>query len=294
MKVLIFSLGVKGFNVVRALFESVIPLSICCVIGEDSGVADDYGLKLIAYCRCHGIKYFVRKKEEYDVVEYSYYLAVGWRWIIDDIPSEKLIIFHDSLLPKYRGFAPLVNALLNREHVVGVTALLGADKYDTGNILLQKEMEVNYPTTIQNEIQRISILYADLALELFAEINSSDFDGCGYPQDKKSATYSLWRDEDDYRIDWFKSADDILHFINCVSYPYQGATAMLNGSIVRIGKASVKADVTIENRTPGKVIFLESNCPVVVCGTGILLIEDIRDENGDLMLPLKYFRSRFH
>lgn len=294
MKVLIFSLGIKGFNVVKALFESKIPLSICCVIGEDSGVVDDFSLKLIAYCRRHGIKHCLRNNSEHDADEYDYFLAIGWRWIIGDIPPNKLIIFHDSLLPKYRGFAPLVNALLKRERVTGVTALLGADEYDKGNILFQKTMEISYPTTIEKEILRISFAYADLALELFARLSNNDFNRFGYPQDQKDATYSLWRDEDDYRIDWEGSANDITHFINCVSYPYRGASAVLNGSIVRIIKATARADVTIENRVPGKVIFMESNHPIVVCGSGLLAIEDIRSENGELMLPLKQFRSRFY
>lgn len=294
MKVLIFSLGVKGFNVVKALFQASLVQSICCVIGQDSGVTDDYSSELICYCNQHGIKYLLRNDLAYKKDDYDFFLAIGWRWIIHDIPPTKLIIFHDSLLPKYRGFAPLVNALINREPVTGVTALLGADEYDRGNILLQKTMAIAYPTTIENEILRISAVYVDLAVELLARLNDDNFNKCGYSQETKEATYSLWRDEEDYRINWNNDANNIMHFINCVSYPYRGAAAILNGSIVRIRKARIMEDIKIENRTPGKVVFIESNFPVVVCGIGLLVIEDLRSEDGEPMLPLERFRSRFY
>lgn len=289
-----FSLGVKGFSVVKALSESPYASSIFCVIGQDDGLVDDSSGTLASYCDQHEIKYSMRGDVSYDKDDYDLFLAVGWRWIIRDIPQEKLVVIHDSLLPRYRGFAPLVNALINKEKTTGVTALLGAEEYDRGNILLQKSLNIAYPTSIEREIQRISILYADLAVELLFKLNNGLIHRYGYPQDENEATYSLWRDEDDYRIDWNDDANNIEHFINCVSFPYKGAAAMLNGSIVRIIKAWAKIDIKIENRLPGKVIFVESNLPVVVCGKGLLVLEDVRNDNGESILPLKSFRSRFY
>lgn len=294
MNILIFSLGEKGFSVVKALSESTNIHSIYCVIGQDDGVNDDQSTKLSAFCELHGIRYCLRKNISYVVDDYDLFLAVSWRWIIKDIPQEKLIVFHDSLLPKYRGFAPLVNALINKERITGVTALLGAEEYDKGNILIQKSLDIAYPTTIAHEIQRISIAYACLAVELVSKLNSGALNRAGYPQDEKKATYSLWRDEDDYRINWNDGASNIEHFISCIGNPYKGASAILNGITVRILKAHARADIQIENRSPGKVVFVESNLPVVVCGSGLLTLEELRDECGDSMLPLKSFRSRFY
>lgn len=291
---MIFSLGSKGFAVVKALSESSCAQSIHCVIGQDVGVTDDYSSILKDYCDQRTIRYSYRNNVSYNKDDYDLFVAVGWRWIIRDIPQDKLIIFHDSLLPKYRGFAPLVSALINKENVTGVTALLGAEKYDTGNIILQRRLNVVYPTNIEREIQRISIVYAELAVDLFSKIDNKSINLAGYQQDEKEATYSLWRDDNDYRINWNDDANNIEHFINCVSYPYKGASAVLNGSMVRITKASALADIVIENRSPGKVIFMESDFPVVVCGRGILMLQEIRNEQGDSVLPLKYFRSRFY
>jgi methionyl-tRNA formyltransferase len=294
MNILIFSLGEKGFSVVKALTESTSVHSIYCVIGQDDGVDDDHSSRLADFCDQHGIAYSLRKDIAYEKNDYDLFLAVGWRWIIRDIPHEKLIVFHDSLLPRYRGFAPLVNALINKERITGVTALLGAEEYDRGNILLQMSLDINYPTTIEREIHRISIVYASLAVELFTKLNNGAINRTGYLQDEKEATYSLWRDEEDYRIDWNDDANYIEHFISCVSRPYRGASAVLNGATVRIVKARAKTDIKIENRSPGKVVFVEANLPVVVCGSGLLVLMEVRNEHGESMLPLKYFRSKFY
>lgn len=293
MKILIFSLGLKGFSVVKALVESSSAQTICCVIGQDKGVTDDCSAELANYCDARNIQYSFRGNVIYDKDDYDLFLAVGWRWIIRNIPQEKLIVFHDSLLPRYRGFAPLVNALINKESETGVTALLGTEEYDRGNILLQKKLNIIYPTNIQREIHRISILYGELAVELFSQLNSETIDRIGYPQDEKAATYSLWRDEGDYRIDWSDDANSIEHFISCVSRPYKGASGILSGATIRIFKALARPDVKIENRSPGKVVFVDANLPVVVCGSGLLMLTEVQDEHGESMLPLKSFRSRF-
>lgn len=291
---MIFSLGVKGYSVVKALVESSSAQTIHCVIGQDEGVIDDCSSELTSYCDRREIGYSFRKDIIYAKDNYDLFLAVGWRWIIRDVPQEKLIVFHDSLLPRYRGFAPLVNALINKERITGVTALLGAEKYDTGNILLQKSLDIIYPTNIEREIHRISIVYANLAVELFTKLNNGTMNKTGYPQDEKEATYSLWRDEEDYRIDWNDDANNIEHFISCVSRPYRGASAVLDGATVRIVKARARSDIKIENRSPGKVVFVEANLPVVVCGSGLLVLAEVRNEHGESILPLKYFRSKFY
>ena len=293
MKVLVYCLGQKGFRLVEALVKNFVTLKISCVIGKDVGVSDDYNENIKKLCTQNKIDIIERDNLIAVNNKFDLFLAAGWRWIIRDIPHQKLIIFHDSLLPKYRGFAPLVSALINRETKVGVTALFGLDQYDCGNILLQKSLDVHYPTTIGNEIDRISVIYAELAVELVAKFISGQNSIVGHQQDEHEATYSLWRDEEDYRIDWNADSSDIVHFINCVGNPYRGASAILNGELVRILKATSISDVKIENRVVGKVIFNQKTGPIVVCGKGLLAIEDMRNDLGEYILPLSSFRSRF-
>ncbi|RCV91604.1 methionyl-tRNA formyltransferase [Billgrantia montanilacus] len=293
MKILIFSLGEKGYRVVKALSEKKDKHAYVCVIGHDGAVEKDFSSDLTDFCIRNKIEYYIRKRFTYDISGYDLVLAVGWRWLIRGVSEEKLIVFHDSLLPRYRGFAPLVTALINKEKETGVTALFGGKNYDTGNIVLQKKMSITYPTTIAAEINRISTVYSDLAVELVEKYSENNNIIASYEQDESKSSYSLWRDEEDYRINWDSDAKDIEHFISCVGYPYRGATSLLDGKKIRIIKAKARADVTIENRNPGKVIFLESGLPVVVCGSGLITLIDICGEYGESLMPIKSFRSRF-
>lgn len=292
MRFIIYSLGLKGFNLIKALSESSLDISFHCVIGRDKGVANDYSDTLANYCKENGIKFSFRGNEKFQVTDFDYALAVGWRWIIHNIPDRKLIVFHDSLLPAYRGFAPLVNALLNKEKQIGVSVIFGVEDYDKGDIIAQKSIKVTYPTNIENETKRIAEVYADLAFILISKLITNN-KIISETQVEARATYSLWRDEDDYRINWQLCASDIQHFIDCLGHPYMGASTTLNGLLVRIFKARVMDDVNIVNRSPGKVIFVKDGNPVVVCGQGLLLIEEGRYSDGDSLLPLPAFRSKF-
>ncbi|MCA3185297.1 MULTISPECIES: formyltransferase family protein [unclassified Cupriavidus] len=285
-------LGTKGYAVLRAVKERSRAVIVCCVVGADPGVDDDHGDEIIAYCERHGLPYIARGQAAPAMAGADYVVAAGWRWLVTNVPEHRLIVFHDALLPRYRGFAPLVNAMLNREPAVGATALLGAREYDRGNILMQKPLAVSYPARIGDVIDAMSMVYADLVVELLDALEAGTVT-VGEPQDESMASYSLWRDEDDYRVNWSASADDIAHFIRCVGAPYRGASARLKEKIVRIHGAEPLDDVRIENRAYGKVIFVQGTHPVVVCGSGLLRLMDVTDDQGVSLLPLKSFRSRF-
>jgi len=285
-------LGLKGLRTIEALGESGLPIQLCCQIGRDPNIQDDYSAQIAEYCREREIPFAFRGDANSSIDSASFVLAVGWRWMIRDIDEKKLLVFHDSLLPRYRGFAPLVSALLNREPEIGVTALFGADEYDRGDIIAQCKMAVSYPTTIQREIDRISHLYARLSVMTISTLLENP-SGRGSPQNEKLATYSLWRDDEDYRINWSNDADYIQHFVACLGFPYLGASTFANDRLIRILTCSAMNDVNIENRTPGKVIFLENNLPVVVCGKGLLKIDRAIYDDGEDALPFSTFRILF-
>jgi methionyl-tRNA formyltransferase len=82
--------------------------------------------------------------------------------------------------------------------------------------------------------------------------------------------------------------------VDAVGHPYRGASALVDGRLVRIVEARERADVRVENRVPGKVIFMEQGRPVVVCGEGLLKVESMVDDaTGASLLPLGKFRLRF-
>jgi methionyl-tRNA formyltransferase len=99
------------------------------------------------------------------------------------------------------------------------------------------------------------------------------------------ATYSLWRDEEDYRIHWSTDAARIKRLIDSVGTPYKGASALMETRRVRILDAAVEPDIQVEDRKPRKVVFLREGSPIVICGRGLLRITDMRDDATGNTLP---------
>lgn len=258
------------------------------VIGKDNGVVEDYSTQIEDLCNINRIDYYYRGEfiPEFD----GYKFAIGWRWMIAD--SQQLIVLHDSILPKYRGYAPLVSMLINGEETIGVTAMLANEEYDRGNIIGCHTEKIQYPMKVKKAIEIISRLYAQLVLQITKSIFSNE------PlnekkQNENEATYSLWRDHYDYFINWNDSAERICRKIDAVGFPYQGARTLMDGKLIYIDDAKYYGDLAIANRDVGKVISIMDGNPVVVCGEGLVIIVEARTAEGHSILPLRKLRTRF-
>jgi len=287
-KITLFLMSEKGFLVLRKLSETHRSLISLVVVGKDLAIKHDYSKEIEQLCLSCNIP--VVNREGYKG-GFIYGLAVSWRWMIND-EHGKLIVIHDSLLPKYRGFNPLVSSLIAGDERIGATAIWANEDFDKGDIILQEFTDIDYPITIQKAIEVIGGIYESLSVRLCELLMQGNVSST--PQNEKEATYSLWRDEDDYRIDWSGQAKVIKRQIDAQGFPYKGASAKVSGELIRIIKAKVIEDVKIVNRDAGKVIFVESGCPVVVCGVGLIRIKEAFFEgSGESVLPLKRFRVRF-
>lgn len=289
-KISLFLMNKKGLSVLQAILEEFGPDSLDCVISaRDEGVKKDYYKEISDLCFSQGLRVFSRQ-EPY-LLKSVFAFAIGWRWIIKE--CQNLIIFHDALLPRYRGFAPLVSSLINGEQKIGVSALLASNNYDEGDIIAQRAIEIQYPIKIADAIDLLLPLYNELARFIARDIRHGSPVNT-VPQDHQNASYCLWRNEKDYQINWTESSQKIRRFIDAVGFPYKGAQTSLDGKQLRVLEAVTVPDVMIENRDPGKVIFSRNNCPVVVCGQGLLKITKMIDEaTEESVLPLKKFRVRF-
>lgn len=282
-------MGEKGLSVLKAL----IPYKsyISQVIGAcDGNVLNDYYDEIKELCKSENVKWVDRHYKP--VVDSAYSIAIAWRWLIPVNNNIPLIILHDSLLPKYRGFAPLVNMLINHEPQIGVTALFANNEFDKGDIICQKSIKIDYPVRIEEAIETISKIYIEIVQEIFTTISRGERLSAK-KQNEELATYSLWRDEKDYDIDWHKEAKYIQQFIFSVGYPYKGASTIIDGIKCRVLDCEVVDDVIIENRCVGKVIFVRDGYPFVVCGKGMLKITKLVTYSGGSCLPLKKYRTRF-
>jgi methionyl-tRNA formyltransferase len=202
---------------------------------------------------------------------------IGWQWLLPEI-DPRFIVLHDSLLPRFRGFSPSVTALILGENRLGVTAFKPDSGIDTGLICGQKEILVHYPVTIREIYARLAVAYVELVRQIIAEFATGSLKF--HPQNAEKATYSLWRDEADYQINWNSSASSIVRFVDALGYPYLGAKTTLQGREIRIDRVEVTSDVVFECRQPGKIWSMTNNVPTVVCGSGMLKILEAREIEG--------------
>lgn len=286
-------LSEKGHSVLKSVFFNYSKFLKNVIIGTDKNVRNDYSENSLSFCEKNNIPYKVTN----DVKPFlssvkGYWIVISWRWLIP--VDDNIIIIHDSILPSYRGFSPLVNSLINGESKIGASAIFISKNYDEGEIIFQKEEKISYPIKIKEAIELVSKLYVLLALKMCKVLCSGrklkSIKQDGIP------SYSLWRNENDYYINWEKqTALEIKRFVDALGDPYDGAKSYVNGEIYKIEEVNVIKDFNIINRSMsiGKVIKIEENFPIIVCKIGLLKVLKATSISGESLIPLKKFRTKF-
>lgn len=282
--------GQKAFNFIAGFLSSNNNIeNIVVYVDEEVNVQTEYHDNIRKLCENNKIECYLYKNSKPDLIIYKYIIAAGWSYMVE---SDRLFVIHDSLLPKYRGFNPLVTALIKGDTKIGATFIKAIEQVDAGSVYAQSVVNIEYPIKIQEAIDKISSIYYEFGKKLIQILT----DRSAYPimeQDEKLASFSVWRDDDDYRINWSNDATFVKRFVDSVGYPYLGATAVLNGIKVRILDCQLYEDLRIENISPGKIFTLEDGFPVVLCGSGLLKILNMQNISGESILPWKKLKSRF-
>ena len=225
-------------------------------------------------------------------------ITVSWKYMlptnINNILSTPIIVLHDSLLPKYRGFAPTPTAIICGENKFGVTALFATDDVDKGDIIKQKSVYISNDKYIADVIEILSDLYEDIVCEIIEDLKNNNI--VAYPQNENLATYSIWRNIEDCHINWKKDSNYIYNFIRAIGTPYYGAFSFLDGEKIIINKAEVlKNDLNFALRDEGKIWKIENGCPEVICGKGMLKIKEaVYEKDRNIKVIFKKVRSRLY
>ncbi len=266
-------MGEKGLRVLEETIKNPLMCQVEYVVcARDKQIKNDYFEDIKSFAFSNNIKFLERGIDPIPDNEVNFYFAISWRWLIK-ANLEKLIVFHDSLLPRYRGFNPLVTALIEGDTNIGVTAILASESFDKGNIIGRESIQIEYPIKIEFAIDIISKLYGKLFYSIINKMILNEL--TEDIQDELNATYSLWRDEEDYIIDWSQSSKRIKRFIDAVGYPYNGAKSSIDGVELTILEAEVQEDLKIINNVPGKIFYVVDNKPVIVCGSGLLKLTNV-------------------
>lgn len=188
-----------------------------------------------------------------------------------DIPPLGAIGVHPSLLPKYRGAAPINWAIINGERITGVTIFRLCEKLDSGDIILQRAIEILPGETAGGLSDRLAKFGADLLSEAIKDMKEGRIHLV--KQDENLASYAPCLKKEDGLIDWERSAKEIANLI-CGLDPWPSAYTYLNGELLKLFKAKVASlDKVAE---PGTILEIESKGMKVATRDGAVLIEEIQ------------------
>jgi len=201
------------------------------------------------------------------------------------IPAYGAVNVHASLLPKYRGAAPIVWAILRGEKVTGVTTMLMDEGMDTGAILLQRETLIEDEETAQTLHDRLALLGAPLLMETVEGMKRGEIDPV--PQDHSKATYAPPLKKEDGRVDWGKEAKEIDLQVRAFN-PWPGAFTTWDDRLLKIYHGGVR-----EGKPGGKagtVVWVGSDFIEVGTGRDSFLIKEVQLE-GKRRMSVREFLS---
>lgn len=193
--------------------------------------------------------------------------VVSWRYRIPEEVYKKprlgTFVFHDSLLPEYRGFSPTVWSIINGEDHTGATLFRIADEIDSGDIVDQHRIEIGSSEPIASVMARTTEAYLDLLAKNLDQLLKGT--ARTRSQDHSKATYACKRTASDNQVNWSKSSLDIFNLIRAVSKPYSGAYTTCDGHKVRIWAARLTNDLPpYVGRIPGRVVRMLKNGVITV------------------------------
>ena len=187
-------------------------------------------------------------------------------WMIE-LPRLGCINLHASLLPKYRGAAPINWAVINGERETGVTAMKIDAGMDTGDMLMERREAIRDDDTTESLGQRLSVLGAGLMVETLRKLERGEI--VPRPQDSRLATYAPKLKKEDGRIDWSRPAEELARRVRGL-IPWPGAFTVFRSQTLHIWRATAETAPGPSQHAPG-VLLVEGGKLAVVCGGGTLL-----------------------
>ena len=203
------------------------------------------------------------------------------------VPKYGAINVHGSLLPKYRGAAPIQWAVLNGDKITGVTTMYLASEMDTGDIIYTAETEIGEYETSGELFDRLKDMGAELLVKTLRDIDAGIAPRT--PQDHSKASYVTMLDKSICPIDWNKTPREVLKHIYGLQ-PWPVATMELEGKTVRVFAAKYTDGKT--EKVPGAVVSTDKGGLEIACADGeTLLITELQAPGKKRMGAEDYLRG---
>lgn len=248
--------------------------------------AQFYGLKVLQPVRVRNPEYvdYIRSMAP-DIIIVAAFGQILPKELLD-IPPYGCINVHASLLPKYRGAAPIQQAIINGDKHTGITIMYMDLKIDTGDILLQESLVIGDDETGGSLHDKLAILGAELLIKALKQIKEGT--AVRIPQEDSEATHVKMLDKDMGRIDFTMPAVHIERLIRGLN-PWPSAYTSYNGKTIKLWRAEVEEART--EALPGQVIELRKDAIVVMTGDNALVIKELQLEGKKRMDTASFLRG---
>lgn len=209
---------------------------------------------------------------------------------IIDMPKFGIINVHSSLLPRFRGAAPINAALMAGDEKSGVTIMYVAEGLDTGNIILAKETPITEEDNFETLHDRLKFLGAEALDEAVTLIEKGENESI--PQDDSLATFVKPFKKEDLKIDWNKSKEEIFNFVRGIS-PVPCAWTMDEDKLLKVYEVK-KYDKVYENGVNGEIVDkVKGKGPVVKVMGGSLIITSAKPESKKILSGADLLNGNF-
>lgn len=229
------------------------------------------------------IEPFIRKNKPdlLWITDYRYLIPEN----IFSLAPSGTINLHPSLLPKYRGRAPINWAILNGETSLGLTAHFVDDGMDTGDIIYQERYFLSQEQDVADSLEILYPLYRLLTRKVLKAFKLGDVPR--RPQNNLKSTVFPRRTPSDGLIDFSKPAVSVWNLIRAVSHPYPGAFAYLNDKKIFLWKARQSNITASAGAIPGSIQKIERHGFHLQCGDGPLCVTDFTLEDKKQNISVK-------
>ena len=229
--------------------------------------------------------------ERIKALEPDILVVVAYGRILPDeilaVPKYGAINVHGSLLPKYRGAAPIQWAVLNGDRVTGVSTMYLASEMDTGDVIYTAETEIGEFETSGELFDRLMVMGADLLVKTLRDIENGTAPRT--PQDNSKASYVSQLDKSFSPIDWNKSPRSVVKWIYGLQ-PWPVATMEIDGQSYRVFAAEYTGNRT--DKKPGQIVSAGKEGIEVACADGeTLMITQIQAPGKKRMKAADFLRG---
>jgi len=201
------------------------------------------------------------------------------------LPRYGCLNIHASLLPRWRGAAPIQRAILAGDVETGITIMQMDAGLDTGDMLLKKSCPIEPCDTAQTLLDKLAELGAEAIVETLHLLEQNQL--TRVPQDSAQATYAAKLSKDEAQIDWTNEAEQVARAVRAYN-PFPSATTTLNTMPLKIWQASVRDGLVGE---PGTVLSIEKSGIIVACGQGALCLEVLQRPNAKALHAAQFVQG---